>query len=230
MPLPATFYAKANVVSLVGIHWQSVGFGRVLGLMPLVNVASVLAVLVGVCALILVRPQTTSCGRLAVALYVSGVSSVRSRSPSCDRSIRPRSITSDTCCPHSCRSLQRCRCWHTRCCGVAHVRAGVAVGVVVIVMGAVLLASAPARYRRLSNDARNIDDVQVAFGRALATAPPAATAWVVDAGASRYFGRAFVVDLMGLNTFELLKPGAEAFLDRHPPSYLDVFPGGRRSK
>jgi hypothetical protein len=47
---------------------------------------------------------------------------------------------------------------------------------------------------------------------------------VVDAGASRYFGRAFVVDLMGLNTFELLKPGAQAFLDRHPPSYLDVFP------
>ena len=45
----------------------------------------------------------------------------------------------------------------------------------------------------------------------------------MDAGATRYFGRAFVVDLMGLNTFELLKPGAQAFLDRHPPSYLDVF-------
>ena len=106
---------------------------------------------------------------------------------------------------------------------MAHVRAGVAVGVLVIVVSAVLLASAPGRYRRLSNDARNIDDVQVAFGHALAKAAPAATAWVVDAGATRYFGRAFVVDLIGLNTFELLKPGAQAFLDRHPPSYLDVF-------
>jgi hypothetical protein len=106
----------------------------------------------------------------------------------------------------------------------AHVRARVAVGVVVVVIGALLLASAPGRYRRLSNDARNIDDVQVALGRALATAPAAATAWVVGAGAPRYFGRAFVVDLIGLNTFELLKPGAQAFLDRHPPSYLDVFP------
>jgi hypothetical protein len=28
---------------------------------------------------------------------------------------------------------------------------------------------------------------------------------------------------MGLNTFERLKPGAQASLDRHPPSYLDVF-------
>jgi hypothetical protein len=229
MPLPATFYAKANVASLFDINWQSVGFGQVLGLMPLVNVAGVLAVLAGVCALILVRPQTTSCGRLAAALYVSGVgfcaisfALVRPIDPPAfyhQRYVLPALLPIVAALPLLAHEMLLG--WLER---VAHVRAGVAVGVVVIVMGAVLLASAPARYWRLSNDARNIDDVQVAFGRALATAPPAATAWVVDAGASRYFGRAFVVDLMGLNTFELLKPGAQAFLDRHPPSYLDVFP------
>ena len=230
MPLPATFYAKAHVADLVDIHWhmQSVGFGRVLGLMPLVNAAGVLAVLVGVCALILVRPQTTSCGRLAAALYVSGVgfcaisfALVPPTDPSAfyhQRYVLPALLPIVAALPLLAHELLLG--WLGR---VAHVRAGVAVGVVVIVMGAVLLASAPARYRRLSNDARNIDDVQVAFGHALARAAPAATAWVVDAGATRYFGRAFVVDLMGLNTFELLKPGAQAFLDHHPPSYLDVF-------
>ncbi len=223
MPLPATFYAKANVASLVSIHWQRVGFGQVLGLMPLVNVAGVLAVLAGVCALTLIRSQTTSCGRLAAALYVSGVgfcaisfALVRPIDPPAfyfQRYVLPALLPIVAALPLLAHEMLR----------VAHVRARVAVGVLVIVMSAVLLASAPGRYRRLSNDARNIDDVQVAFGHALSTAAPAATAWVVDAGATRYFGRAFVVDLMGLNTFELLKPGAQAFLDRHPPSYLDVF-------
>ena len=223
MPLPATFYAKVNVASLVNIHWQSVGFGQVLGLMPLVNVAGVLAVLAGVCAVTLLRPQTTSCGRLAAALYVSGVgfcaisfALVRPVDPPAfyhQRYVLPALLPIVAALPLLA---------HEMLC-VAHVRAGVAVGVLVIVMSAVLLASAPGRYRRLSNDARNIDDVQVAFGHALARAAPATTAWVVDAGATRYFGRAFVVDLMGLNTFELLKPGAQAYLDRHPPSYLDVF-------
>ena len=223
MPLPATFYAKANVASLVNIHWQSVGFGQVLDLMPLVNVASVLVVLAGVCALTLIRPQTTSYGRLAAALYVSGVgfcaisfALVRPVDPPAfyhQRYVLPALLPIVAALPLLAHEMLR----------LAHVRAGVAVGVLVIVMSAVLLASAPERYRRLSNDARNIDDVQVAFGHALARAAPAATAWVVDAGATRYFGRAFVVDLMGLNTFELLKPDAQTFLDRHPPSYLDVF-------
>ncbi len=228
MPLPATFYAKANVASLANFHWQSVGFGRVLDLMPLVNVASVLAVLAGVCALALIRPQTTSCGRLAAALYVSGIgfcaisfALVRPIDPPAfyhQRYVLPALLPIVAALPLLAHEMIG---WLGR---VAHVRAGVAVGVLVIVMSGVLLASAPGRYRRLSNDARNIDDVQVAFGHALARAAPAATAWVVDAGATRYFGRAFVVDLMGLNTFELLKPGAQAFLDRHPPSYLDLFP------
>jgi hypothetical protein len=52
--------------------------------------------------------------------------------------------------------------------------------------------------------------------------------WVVDAGASRFFGRPFVVDMIGLNTPELLGSNAQAYLDAHPPAYLDVFPGWSR--
>jgi hypothetical protein len=93
------------------------------------------------------------------------------------------------------------------------------------VLAVILIQAGPSRYQRLANDARNIDDVQVAFGKALASASPRDAAWVVDAGASRYFGRAFVVDLMALNTFELLSPEAQTYLDRHPPRYLDAFRG-----
>ena len=101
----------------------------------------------------------------------------------------------------------------------------IAYGAAALVMLGVVLDATPARYRRLSNDARNIDDVQVAFGRALGMAAASDNAWVVDAGASRFFGKPFIVDLMGLNTPEILAPGAQAFLDEHPPRYLDVFPG-----
>jgi hypothetical protein len=229
MPLPATFYAKTNASSLFDLHSQSKGFRQLLGQMPPLHLAGVYAVLAAVCGFILMRRQTTSQGRLAAALYLSGVgfcaisfALVRPVDPPAfyhQRYVLPALLPIVAALPLLAHELLRR--WLER---GTHVRTNVAVGVVAVVICALLLASAPGRYRRLSNDTRNIDDVQVAFGRALATAPAAATAWVVDAGASRYFGRAFVVDLMGLNTFELLKPGAQAFLDRHPPSYLDLFP------
>jgi hypothetical protein len=90
---------------------------------------------------------------------------------------------------------------------------------------ALVLQASPARYHRLSNDARNVDDVQVAFGRALATASPSDRAWVVDAGAARFFGNAFVVDMIGLNTPDVLRPDAQAYLDTQSPRYLDLFQG-----
>src|SRR5262249_20371416 len=70
------------------------------------------------------------------------------------------------------------------------------------VVGALLfiaLRHAPARYVHLANDAHNIDDVQVALGRTLATSARDDVVWAVDAGAVRYFGNAFVVDMLGLN-------------------------------
>jgi hypothetical protein len=97
--------------------------------------------------------------------------------------------------------------------------------VAIALFALLLLAATPARARRLSNDARNIDDVQVAFGKALGAAPRDGSAWVVDAGASRFFGRPFVIDTIGLNTPELIGPGAQQYLDAHPPAYLDAFPG-----
>ena len=87
-----------------------------------------------------------------------------------------------------------------------------------------LMRGAPARYAHLANDARNIDDVQVALGRSLAGAAPSDTVWAIGAGAVRYFGNAFVVDMMGLNTPEVLGERAQAFLDAHPPLYVEVVP------
>ncbi|MCX7973935.1 MAG: hypothetical protein N3B16_05475 [Candidatus Aminicenantes bacterium] len=83
----------------------------------------------------------------------------------------------------------------------------------------------PTRFHRLANDTRNIDDVQVAVGKYLSQAQAKEVAWVVDAGASRYFGNAFIVDLMGLNNYQLLGPKAQAFLDQYSPTYIEVVPG-----
>lgn len=84
---------------------------------------------------------------------------------------------------------------------------------------------APARIAHLANDTRNIDEVQVAIGRRLAHARPAHTTWVVDAGASRYFGRGYFVDLMGLNSPAILDDRRARFLGAHRPSALEIVPG-----
>lgn len=77
------------------------------------------------------------------------------------------------------------------------------------------------RLSRLENDAHNVDDLQVQEGLFLAHAALDEAAWVLDAGASRFFGRAFVVDIIGLNTPQVLEGGAQAWLDAHPPRYLE---------
>jgi hypothetical protein len=96
--------------------------------------------------------------------------------------------------------------------------------VLVVVLAAVVIRASPARYQHLTNDAQNIDDVQVAMGRALASAAPHQNVWIVDAGAPRFFGNAFVVDLMGLNTPEMLQD-PQAYLNSRSPSYVDLFRG-----
>jgi hypothetical protein len=98
-------------------------------------------------------------------------------------------------------------------------------GVVVALMLFTMVVDGPKRYRQLENDARNIDDIQVALGKSLAGARSDQSVWAVDAGAIRYFGSPFVVDLLGLNTDALLGPGAQDFLDRHPPRFIEVIPG-----
>jgi len=98
-----------------------------------------------------------------------------------------------------------------------------------------LVVALPERARRLENDARNIDEVQVAIGRALSAVPPTQTVWTLDAGAVRYFGRPFVVDMAALNTPELLDFRAFPFVAAHPPAWVVAFethtgplPGARR--
>lgn len=84
--------------------------------------------------------------------------------------------------------------------------------------GAVLRS--PAGYFWLHNDTANIDSIQVEIGMYLARAERSETAWVFDAGATRYFGRPFVVDLAGLNTPEMLNPDFDAYLKSRPPNYI----------
>lgn len=102
--------------------------------------------------------------------------------------------------------------------------AGVLAAMALISLG----LATPARMWRLDNDAHNIDDVQVAFGRSLARMRPNHVVWVIDAGASRYFAGSFVVDLMGLNTPEILDRRRDAFLGAHPPRRIEIVPGWNR--
>lgn len=92
----------------------------------------------------------------------------------------------------------------------------------------VLLIFWPARFHHLDNDAQNIDDVQVALGRQLAMLPAKVNFWAVDAGAVRYFGAPFVVDMIGLNTPEINGRAGAAFLASHPAGALEIVPTWNR--
>jgi hypothetical protein len=92
-------------------------------------------------------------------------------------------------------------------------------------LGIGVIGGIPARLYHLANDARNIDDVQVAEGRSLADSSPTHVVWAVDAGAIRYFGKAFVVDTMGLNSPDMLSADAPAFLQAHQPTYISFVNG-----
>ncbi len=98
-------------------------------------------------------------------------------------------------------------------------------GAVTAALAVAVLGAAPARLRHLENDARNIDDVQVAEGKSLAQVPSSTVVWAVDAGAIRYFGNAFVVDMVGLNSPDMLRMDAQRFLQAHPPSYISYVNG-----
>jgi hypothetical protein len=76
----------------------------------------------------------------------------------------------------------------------------------------------------LSWNCENINEMQVALGRWLATnVPPGELIAAHDAGAIRFFGEHPVVDLFGLNTHAVLDGGVEAGLALGP-SLLVVFP------
>jgi hypothetical protein len=78
--------------------------------------------------------------------------------------------------------------------------------------------------RHLHNDVRNINEVQRAIGEWLAAnLPPGTRVAASDAGAVRYFSRLPVLDVLGLNTPEMLAKD-EAFLAAHPVGAVVLMP------
>ena len=93
---------------------------------------------------------------------------------------------------------------------------------ILVLLVASVLVRVNIRFGGLAADARTVDDVPVAIGKQLASAKPDQTVWAVDAGAVRYFGGGFVVDLRGVNSTEMLGPNAAAFLTHHRPRYIQT--------
>jgi hypothetical protein len=227
--LPATFYAKANTQSLFSPVLQHIGFTELLGQIPLVDWAPALVAGLAAALFLLRFGSESAWDRAAGALYLSGLvycglsfALIPPVDPPAfyhQRYVLPGVIPMIAAIPLLIDALVR---------RTIPAAARVVNTFAIVALAAVLVVRTPARVHHLSNDAQNIDDVQVAFGKVLANAAPTSVAWVVDAGGSRFFGRSFVVDTIGLNTPELLGAGAQAYLDAHPPTYLDVFPGWSR--
>ncbi len=224
-PLPATFYAKASTSWTQGIDWQLVGFTRLLEGMPAVGASALLAMIALAGAWILLRDGVDRPARLGATLALCGlafcvvsfalVHPIDTGAFYHRRYVLPALLPIVAALPALVSEVAH----------AARLPRRLSAAAAVVAIAIWMVVPAPARYRRLANDTRNIDDVQVAFGKALARRSAAETVWVIDAGAIRYFGAPFVVDLIGLNTFELLRTDAQSYLDRHPPRYLDEFDG-----
>lgn len=81
-------------------------------------------------------------------------------------------------------------------------------GAVVLLACASLVLELPRARQRLADDVTTIDRLQVRVGTWLASATaPTAVVWTIDAGAIRYWGQRRTVDLIGLNTPELVAGG-----------------------
>jgi hypothetical protein len=228
LPLPATFYVKAGAGGVPIPTAEFIGFSQLLGQFPIAD-SSLLITAAAVAAMAFVLgPRQEPIGRLAAAALLAALvfcmvsfALVRPVDPGAfyhQRYVMPvlPLIVAST--PLLLDSVVAS--FLSRAPVLAWVRTGA-----VALFGLAVLIDAPTRYWHLDNDARNIDEVQVAVGRALATARPDQVAWAIDAGAVRYFGSAFVVDLIGLNNAELLGPAAQQFLDTHRPRFIEVVPG-----
>ncbi|NRD57528.1 hypothetical protein [Corallococcus exiguus] len=223
-PLTATFYAKVGSGGPSLWMAQALGFGELLPGLTF-TVLPVLVVLAVLAIVELMRAEVSAPSRLAAAAAVSGLlfcavsfklippidPSVfyhqRYALPALPLLIAPFLVLGGGWLQTRVPSLGR-----------------PAVAALALLPALACALGLPPRLERLTNDAHNIDDTQVALGRALASAPPEAVVWVTDAGAVRYFGQAFVVDTLGLNTPGMLGPDAQGYLDAHPPTYLEVVP------
>jgi len=221
LPLPATFYAKFGSGSLPFLAVERSGF---LGVLPLLGIAThpaALLVLLVSTGWLAAKRRSDPEARLPAAAVSGGVlffavSFVASPPFDPAAFYHQRYVL-----PALSLVLGSAPAWAAGVLAVFRPGGGApAAAVLAAVLAAAQILAAPARLARLANDARNIDDVQVAVGRSLEGAPSDAVIWAVDAGAIRYFGRARVVDMIGLNTPEMLGATAAPFLSRNPPSVL----------
>ena len=226
LPLPATFYAKVGTGGFGFAEGIRVGFTELLGQLPVTDSSLLLVGLVGLSALVLWSKEATPGLTIAATSFLSGllfcaVSFVlippidpgafyhqRYILPAIPLIVGPIPVLVDVA--------------MTRWLPLSYRRLGRVT--LLAFLAASLLIDAPIRYQRLANDARNIDQVQVALGRSLASASASDVVLAIDAGAIRYFGNAFVVDLLGLNTPQMLGAQGQEFLDSHPPRYIEIVP------
>jgi hypothetical protein len=225
-PLPATFYAKVGRGSASLLTDQWLGFGELLNHLVIADSSVLLALLGLVAVATLVSKEggddVAAATAFASALMFFAISFVLV--PPVDpgafdqqRYVLPAVPLLVGAVPQLADRLMRS--WLRP----AH-HAVARLAVLVLLVASVLVGSTT-RYPHLANDAHNVDDVQVASGRVLAGAPASDVIWVTAAGAIRYFGNAFTVDLVGVNTPDMLGPNAQAYLDAHPPRYIEIVPG-----
>ena len=230
-PLVATFYAKAGSGGLSVSGGEVMGFGFVLANFPIVDSSMLMCGAAVAPAVMRSGPRVEQAERLAGVGFVTGVmfcavsfALVRPIDPGAlyyQRYVLPVL-------PLMVASIPvLVGAGLTRVLRNPTTQAWVW-SILLALMVLTMVVDGPRRYQQLENDARNIDDIQVALGKSLADAPADQSVWAVDAGAVRYFGAPFVVDLLGLNTDSLLGPDAQDFLDRHAPRFIEVIPGWSR--
>ncbi len=227
MYLPATFHAKVTPDDQVSgstyvLRSLVAGFADMLGYMPLFGFAEVTAIAAMTSIMLLVRKGAPELAKVGAAFFLTGVVYcailfllVEPIDPMAyyhQRYALPGVFLMAVALLLIVGGLVR-----------QERRLRLLLPVVVVIAAVAVATAAPKRFVRIASDARNIDDVQVAMGRFLDGAAPGENAWIADVGAIRFFGQAYVVDLVGLNSPELFGSAAQRFLDEHPPRYLDVF-------
>ena len=227
-PLVSTFYAKAGGGELSIPVAQLVGFNGLLGNFPIVDSSVLMSVALVAAVMFLLRVTGNDSERLAGAAFTTAtvfcaVSFVLVRPEDPDSLYHQRYVLPVL--PLFVASSPVLLAGALKCWLPARCRPVLISIIMMVLMIVSLVVDGPKRYKHLSNDARNIDDIQVALGKSLATVPSDQSVWVTDAGAVRYFGSAFVVDLLGLNTDAMLGPAAQEFLNRHPPRFVEIVPG-----
>ena len=227
MYLPATFHAKVTPDDQVSgstyaLRSLVAGFADMLGYMPLFGFAEVTAIAAMTSIMLLLRQGAPELAKIGAAFFLTGV-------VYCAISFLLVEPIDPMAYYHQRYALPGVFLMAVALLlivgGLVRLerRLRLLLPVVVVIAAVAVATAAPKRFVRLASDARNIDDVQVGMGRFLQRAAPGENAWIADVGAIRFFGQAYVVDLVGLNSPELFGSAAQRYLDEHPPRYLDVF-------